>query len=70
MTLSVYFSIALLVMETDALLCYISGTRYRWMASLICALIWPVSALLVIRAMSVEEFFTTENTEGTEGRGR
>ena len=48
MSIWTYLAIALLTMEADALACYVSGVRYRVVASAVLALLWPVTTPCVI----------------------
>ena len=48
MGLLVYFGMALIALEADALACTVSGTKFRLFAGAILALVWPLSAILVV----------------------
>lgn len=48
MNLYTYLGLALLLMEVDALMSWNAKVKFRWIRSLILALIWPITIPCVI----------------------
>jgi hypothetical protein len=54
MTLETYLAIALAQMGTDAFATHLCRERYRVVPSLLLALVWPLTALIIIIGAAVE----------------
>jgi hypothetical protein len=51
----IYFGIALISLENDAITCHILKMRLRLGNAIVCALFWPLTSLLVIGSVIREQ---------------
>lgn len=55
MVLILYIAGVLLTMNSDALACYAAKHKFNWKYSLMCSLLWPVTAPLNILGVVREQ---------------
>lgn len=59
----VYFGLALISLEVDAVVCHTTKRKFRWMAAVCMALFWPITSTLAIIAV------INQQNDGSEGCG-